>query len=204
MATADHTPDGRTRPDDADRGDGRDPHEVGRWIDRGDTVIYDSEWVRLVTTDVELPDGTRIDHHVVRLPNPAAGTIMIADERVLLLWRHRFITDTWGWEIPAGGIDEGESPEAAARREAREESGWQPRTLHELCAFHPANGVLDQTFHIFVSHDAEHVGDPSDTNEAARIEWLPIDRVRELLLEGRITDGLSFGALSYAFAAHAL
>jgi 8-oxo-dGTP pyrophosphatase MutT (NUDIX family) len=173
----------------------------GQWLDRGDTVIYDSAWVRLVTTDVVLPDGSRIDHHVVRLPRPAAGTIMIDKGHVLLLWRHRFITDTWGWEIPAGALDDGESPEHAARREAAEESGWRPRTVDHLCAFHPANGVLDQIFHIFVSRDAEHLGEPTDTNEAARIEWRPIDAVRTSLLGGEITDGLSFGALSYAFTA---
>jgi 8-oxo-dGTP pyrophosphatase MutT (NUDIX family) len=181
--------------------DGRAP---GEWLDRGDTVIYDSAWVRLVTTDVVMPDGTRIDHHVVRMPRPAAGTIMIHDTHVLLLWRHRFITGSWGWEIPAGAVDEGETPEDAARREAVEESGWRPRTVEHLCAFHPANGVLDQRFHIYTSHDAEHLGAPTDVNEAARIEWRPIEAVRESLLGGEITDGLSFGALSYAFTAGAL
>ena len=186
--------------DEAGSGDGR----PGRWLDRGDTVIYDSAWVRLVTADVVMPDGTRIDHHVVRMPHPAAGTIMIDDGRVLLLWRHRFITDSWGWEIPAGAVDADESPDEAARREAAEESGWCPRTVEHLCAFHPANGVLDQTFHIYVSHDAEHLGEPTDVNEAARIEWRPIEAVRASLLGGEITDGLSFGALSYAFTAGAL
>jgi 8-oxo-dGTP pyrophosphatase MutT (NUDIX family) len=177
---------------------------AGQWLDRGDTVIYDSAWVRLVTTDVVMPDGTRIDHHVVRLPHPAAGTIMIERGQVLLLWRHRFITDSWGWEIPAGAVDAGESLVTAAQREAVEESGWRPRTLEHLCAFHPANGVLDQMFHIFVSHDAEHLGEPTDVNEAARVEWRPIEAVRTSLLGGEITDGLSFGGLSYAFAAGAL
>ena len=180
------------------------PDEAGRWIDRGDTELYDCPWLRLVTTDVELPDGTRIDHHVVRLPNPAAGTIMVRDGAVLLLWRHRFITDTWGYELPAGAVDQGESPDDAARREAVEESGWRPRTVERICSFHPANGVLDQVFHIYVSHDAEHIGPPSDVNEAARIEWVPVEQVRHHILSGGITDGLSFGGLNFAFTAGVL
>ncbi len=45
---------------------------------------------------------------MVLLPRPAAGTVVVDAERgVLLLWRHRFITGTWGWEIPAGGVDSG-------------------------------------------------------------------------------------------------
>ena len=74
-----------------------------RWQVHGERTIYDSEWVRLTLADVEIPGGERFEHHVVRMPNNAAGTVVLDPERgVLLLWRHRFITDTWGWEIPAG------------------------------------------------------------------------------------------------------
>lgn len=177
---------------------------AGTWLDRGDTVVYDSDWVRVVTTDVVLPDGTQVDHHVVRMPRPAAGTIIVRDDQVLMLWRHRFITDTWGWEIPAGGIDPGETAEQAAIREAAEESGWRPRRIEHLCSYHPANGLLDQTFHIYIARDAEHLGEPTDVNEAARVEWLGVDELRALLLDGAITDGLTFGAIGFAFTAGAL
>lgn len=178
--------------------------EPGTWLHRGETVLYDSPWVRLAIADVLLPDGTQVDHHLVRMPRPAAATIIVRNTSVLLLHRHRFITDTWGWEIPAGAVDEGESVEAAAIREAREESGWEPTTVEPLCRFHPANGILDQAFHIFISHDAVDTGGPTDTNEAARIDWVPVPEVRRMLLDGRITDGLSFGAIGYAFTAGAL
>ncbi|MEO6653488.1 MAG: NUDIX hydrolase [Ilumatobacteraceae bacterium] len=172
----------------------------GEWLDRGDSVIYESEWVSLVITDVVMPDGRQVDHHVARMPRPAAGAVLVGDGAVLMLYRHRFITNTWGWEIPAGGVDPGEAPADAAIREAREESGWEPHTVSPLCSFHPANGILDQVFHIFVSDDATHRGEPHDRNEAARIEWVPIAEVRRLLSTGEIKDGLTFGAIAYAFA----
>lgn len=181
-----------------------EPVADGTWVTHGDTTIYDCAWLRLVTTDVTLPDGTRIDHHVLRLPRPAAGTIIVGDGAVLLMYRHRFVTNTWGWEIPAGAVDAGETIAEAAIREAAEESGWRPRSVTPLCTFNPANGVVDQAFHIFTSHDAEHLGDPTDRNEAARIEWFAVDEVRAMLLDGRINDGLSFGGLLYAFVAGAL
>lgn len=176
----------------------------GTWLHRGETTIYDSAWVRLALADVVMPDGTQVDHHVVRMPRPAAGTIIVRGDRVLMLYRHRFITDTWGWEIPAGAVDAGETIEQGAVREAREESGWSPTTLTRLCTFHPANGLLDQAFHIFVSRDAVDAGEPVDRNEAARIEWVDVDELRSMLLDGRITDGLSFGAIAFALAAGAL
>ena len=94
------------------------------------------------------------------------------DRGVLLLWRHRFITDTWGWEIPAGRIEPGETPEAAAARETLEETGWEPSALRPLFRYHPTNGVSDQTFHIFVADGATHVGEPTDAGEAERVEWV--------------------------------
>jgi 8-oxo-dGTP pyrophosphatase MutT (NUDIX family) len=176
----------------------------GRWLHRGEETIYDCPWVRLAVADVVMPDGTQVDHHVVRLPRPAAGTIIVSDGRVLLLYRHRFITDTWGWEMPAGAVDEGESIEDAAIRESAEESGWRPTTVEPLCTFNPANGILDQVFHIFVSRDAVDVGGPTDRNEAARIEWFDVAEVRRMVLDGGITDGLSFGGLLYAITAGAI
>lgn len=178
------------------------PH--GTWLNRGERVIYDSAWVQLAIADVLLPDGTQIDHHVVRMPGDAVGTIIVRDARVLLMYRHRFITDTWGWEIPAGAVDAGETLEAGAIREAVEESGWEPQTLVKLCHFYPANGVLGQAFHIFTSHDAVHRGDPTDVNESTKIEWFTPAEVRAMLEHGETTDGLTFGALSYALATQSL
>lgn len=177
-----------------------DRRREGEWIRRGESTVYSSDWVSVTLADVVLPDGTQVDHHVVRMPRPAAGTIVLADDHVLLLYRHRFITDTWGWEIPAGGVDPGEHPAEAAIRETREESGWEPASVRQLCEFYPATGLLDQTFHIFVSDDAAHVGAPADRNEAARIEWVSVERVPTMLFERDITDGLTFAALTYALA----
>ena len=172
-----------------------------RWTVHGERRIYDSEWISLALTDVELPSGPRFEHHVIRMPADAAGTVIDHPDRgVLLLWRHRFITDTWGWEIPAGRIDEGETAASAAHREAIEESGWEPDDVQFMFRYFPYNGVSDGCFNIFVATDATEVGAPSDPDEAERVEWLPWDRVREEIRAGRIGDGLSLTALLYRMA----
>ena len=172
-----------------------------RWTVHGERPIYDSEWMRLVLVDVEIPGVERFDHHVIRYPQPAAGTVVHhALHGVLLLWRHRFITDTWGWEIPAGRIEVGETPEEAAERETLEETGWEPGPLRKLGAYAPSNGSSDQMFHVFVADGARHVGDPTDIGESERIAWLPVDEVRRLIAGGELTDGLSLTALLWALA----
>lgn len=176
-----------------------------RWTVHGERSIYDSEWMRLVLVDVEIPGVERFDHHVVRFPQAASGTVVHDPERgVLLLWRHRFITDTWGWEIPAGRIEAGETPEAAAARETLEETGWRPGALTRLGAYAPSNGSSDQIFHVFMADGAQHVGDPTDVGESQRIDWVAVDELRSLIADGEITDGLSLTALLWALAFSAI
>ncbi len=172
-----------------------------RWTVHGERVIYDSPWLRLALTDIEIPNGPRFEHHVVRATADAAGTIITDTERgVLLLWRHRFTTDTWGWEIPAGRIDDGETPAEAAAREAYEETGWRPGPVELLFSYNPYNGVSDAVFHIFAATDAVHVGDPTDASESERIEWVAWSSLRVEITERRVLDGLSLTALLWVLA----
>ena len=103
-----------------------------RWIVHSDKPLYSDPWLDIRLADVELPDGRHLEHRVIRTP-PGAGAV-VTDEhrRVLLLWRHRFITDTWGWEIPVGRAEPGEGPAEAAAREVEEETGWRPGPLRPL------------------------------------------------------------------------
>jgi 8-oxo-dGTP pyrophosphatase MutT (NUDIX family) len=167
-----------------------------KWTVHGERTIYDSEWVRLTLADVSVPSGARFEHHVLRMPAQAAGVVVDDPGRgVLLLWRHRFTTDTWGWEIPAGRVDAGETPEAAGARETLEESGWRPGPLTRLTTYFPHNGTSDATFHLFTAATATHVGEPSDPDEADRVEWLSWVDVLGEARAGRIGDGLSLTAL---------
>jgi 8-oxo-dGTP pyrophosphatase MutT (NUDIX family) len=172
-----------------------------RWTVHGERSVYDSHWVSLHLVDVEVPGGDRFEHHVVRLPRPASGTVVHRQGGgVLLLWRHRFITDTWGWEIPAGRLEPGETPEQAAARETLEETGWQPVGLTPLLSYHPASGLSDQRFHLFAAGDAVEIGDPTDVSESERVEWVPIDRVADAIRGGEIVDGMSLVGLLHLLA----
>ena len=167
----------------------------------GERAIYESPWMRLVLTDIELPDGTRFDHHVLRTPNHAAGVVVHDPDRgVLLLWRHRFIVDTWGWEIPAGRVDPGESPIDAAAREVLEETGWRPGPLRPLTSFNVASGITDHHFDAFVADGATHEGEPADAFEAERIEWVAVADLRGVIEAGEVPDGPGLTALTYALA----
>src|SRR4030095_3042953 len=96
-----------------------------RWKIHSERDLYVDQWVHLSTADVELPDGRHLDHRIIRTAAPGAGAVVVHERRVLLMWRHRFITDSYGWEIPHGSIRHGEDPAEAAAREGEEENGWR-------------------------------------------------------------------------------
>jgi 8-oxo-dGTP pyrophosphatase MutT (NUDIX family) len=171
------------------------------WTVHGERRVYDNEWMRVALVDVELPSGARFEHHVLRMPAQASGVVVdVADRGVLLLWRHRFITDTWGWELPAGRVDAGETPIEAGARETLEETGWQPGALAPMFSYFPHNGTSDMIFNLFVATSATHVGDPADPDESERVEWVPWDTVRTEIAAGRIRDGMSLTGLLYRLA----
>lgn len=168
-----------------------------RWQVHSEQALYTDRWLDVRVADVELPDGTRLDHRLIRTA-PGAGAVVTDDRgRVLLLWRHRFITDSWGWEIPLGKIEEGEEPAVAAARETEEETGWRPGPLRPLLYTQPTNGLSDSAHHIFHADSATHIGPPTDTWEAERVEWVPLADLRRLIDRRDLVCGTSMAALLY-------
>src|SRR6266508_2346778 len=151
-----------------------------QWKVHGERPIYTSKWVNLWLVDVELPDGQRFEHHVVRMQPVAAAAVIDDQQRVLMLWRHRFITGTWGWEIPTGIVDPGETSAQTAAREVEEETGSR--------------------HHLFWANGATYQVPQSDTTEADRIEWVPLAEVRSLIDKGELADGPTLIALLHILA----
>lgn len=171
-----------------------------QWTIHGERAIYRSHWVNVHLIDVELPDGHRFEHHAIRL-QPVAATVIIEDsERVLLLWRHRFITDTWGWEIPMGIVEEGETPAHTAAREVEEETGWRPGPLTPLISYEPSNGISDSRHHLFRADGATYQGTPADTTESDRIEWIALSEIQQLITRGKLCDGPTLVGLLHVLA----
>lgn len=171
-----------------------------KWHLHGERVVYSTRWLRVVLKDVELPSGARFDAHTLDLPSDAAGVVVRDPDRgVLLCWQHRLARDAYGWEIPAGRIDPGETPEEAAARETLEETGWRPGPLTFLGSYVPI-AISAHRFQLYVADGATYEREP-DPDEIEYVEWLPFAEARRLAVAGEIVDGLSLTALLWAMAA---
>jgi len=168
---------------------------VSVWRNHGEHEVYSNPWLRINLADVELPDGRHLDHYVMRLRPVALATVVNERDEALLLWRHRFITDTWGWELAAGVVEAGESVQEAAAREMLEETGWRPGPLQHLLTVEPSNGLTDAQHHVYWAQSAEYVGHPQDDFESERREWMPLARVPELVAKGEVRSANAVAAL---------
>ncbi|MFF8954150.1 NUDIX hydrolase [Streptomyces sp. NPDC014894] len=168
-----------------------------RWTVHGERPIYENPWVNLWLADVSQPDGLRLEHHIVRMRHLAVAAVVDDRRRVLMMWRHRFITDTWGWELPMGLIEPGETPGQTAAREVEEETGWRVSSVRPLVYAQSANGITDSEHHVFRADGAVYAGPPTELNESDRIEWLPIDRIRGMIDRREVVSGGSLLGLLY-------
>ncbi|WP_434450305.1 NUDIX hydrolase [Lentzea sp. E54] len=165
-----------------------------QWTVHGTRRIYESEWMSVDLDDVEVPQGDRFEHHVVRLPYPSTAVVVVDDDKVLLMWRHRFTTDSWGWEIPAGRLEAGETAEDAAVRETEEETGYRV-SVEPLVTIHPLNGICSQVVPIFVGTGATKTGE-HDPAEAVRVEWVPLGEVPAMIRKGLVPCGITLAGLT--------
>jgi ADP-ribose diphosphatase len=174
-----------------------------RWRVHSEQSLYADRWIDLRVADVELPDGRHLEHRLIRLPASAGVAALDSQRRVLLIWRHRFITGRWGWEIPMGRVSDGETPAQAAAREAEEETGWRPGPLRPLISGQPNAGIMDSPHYLFTASGATRIGPPTDAFESTRCDWVPLARVPALIASRQIASLTTMAALLYLLAGHA-
>jgi 8-oxo-dGTP pyrophosphatase MutT (NUDIX family) len=165
------------------------------WKVISERPLYKDRWLDVRTADVELPDGRHLDHRLIRMSPSAGAVILNSDEQALLIWRHRFITGYWGWEIPMGMINENEDPATAAAREVEEETGWKPRNLRPLLYAQPSSGIMNAAHYVFVGTEAAKIGSPSDDFESSRIEWISLSQIPGLIAKREIVSYAAMASL---------
>ncbi|HEX5543768.1 MAG TPA: NUDIX hydrolase [Micromonospora sp.] len=174
--------------------------DLPSWRIYGERMIYDNPWVRLALVDVEPPGVQRFEHHVVRLHRAAVAAVLDEQDRVLMLWRYRFVPQRWGWELPGGLVDEGEDAAKTAAREVEEETGWRPTELRHLMSYQPLVGMVDAPHDIFIGRGATWVGDPDDGEEAGRVAWIPLSEIPGLIARDELLGSGTLVALLHVLA----
>jgi ADP-ribose pyrophosphatase len=139
---------------------------------------------------VRMPNGRELTVDIVRHPPSVVIVPMPEPGHVILIRQFRYPVQRALWELPAGGVDEGETPEAAARRECHEEIGLVPDTVVRLGAFHPTPGYCDEEMIFFRASGLNETSEVAAVDEDEDIEprTFTIPEAREMIRRGEITD----------------
>ncbi|MFC1421519.1 NUDIX domain-containing protein [Streptacidiphilus cavernicola] len=168
-----------------------------QWKIHGERPIYENPWVNVWLVDVEQPDGHRWEHHVLKLRHLAVAAVVNDQRQVLMMWRHRFITDSWAWELPMGLIEADETAADAAAREVLEETGWRTGEMKPLIYAQPANGITDSEHFVFRADALEYIGPPTERNESDRLEWIALSDLRGMIDRREIVSSGSLVGVLY-------
>jgi len=164
--------------------------------------IYDGKLLVLDVDEVEMPDGGRAIREVIHHPGAAVMLPLLPDGRILMVRQHRYAAQEILLELPAGKLDTGEEPEACARREVIEETGYQASQVIRLGSFFVSPGYSDEIIHAFLLTGLERApkGAATDPDEAIELVVLTLDDLRGLVRRGEIRDSKSLTALVLAEA----
>ena len=184
-------------PDDPRIPTGPGTHDGG-WRRNRSRQLFRSKWFGLRQDDVTLPGGEEVTYTLVEHPGYAMVVPLLEDGRVILERVFRYTVQKTLLECPSGGLD-GEAPEAAARRELREETGWVAEHLSPLGSFFGSDGISDERFHLFLATGLQDTGRiEREPTEQIEIELMPLERAATLAREGGIEDAPSALALILA------
>jgi ADP-ribose pyrophosphatase len=160
------------------------------------TTIYECPWVNLYRDKIALPNGRIIDqyHYLDFEPGTITAVVENDDGHILMVEIPRYVTGTVSWELPAGGIDEGETPLEAARREVLEETGYETHSHREIYTYHPMNGIANMEVHVIHCRAGADTG-IWDEEEVTAVRWFSPESLLEMIRQGEIPDGYALAGL---------
>jgi ADP-ribose pyrophosphatase len=159
-------------------------------------IVYQSPWVNLYLDTVKFPNGLLIEQfHLLDFPRAAVTSIVEDNSGNILFVRIcRYTTGTTEWELPAGGIEAGETEIEAARREVLEETGYMSENYELIYSYRPMNGSTNQVFHVVRCRAIHYIQD-FDKNEVSETRWFTKEEVKQMIKDKIISDGFTLTAL---------
>jgi len=135
------------------------------------------------------PSGFEIHRSIIRHPGSAVMMAVDEKERILLVKQFRLPAEADLWELPAGRLDPGETPMVAAKRELREETGYQAETWTELVSYWASPGYVAEKMNVFLAEGLTAGKQEPMDDERIEMRWFERDEVSDWIHSGKIVDG---------------
>ena len=155
---------------------------------------FEGKLISLRVDRLRLSTGVEITREVVLHPAAVAILPILPDDRMLLVRQYRHPVGDLLWEIPAGLVDPGESPLVAAKRELREETGYEAKDWMESVSFFTSPGFTDERITLYIARALVKVGAP-DPREIDTARAFASPELTSLIEDGTIRDAKTILAI---------
>jgi ADP-ribose pyrophosphatase len=157
--------------------------------------VFEGRALKLRVDTVKLPNGRETTREIVEHENCVAIVALDAADNILLVRQFRKPVEKDLLEIPAGGIDPGETPEDAVRREMREETGFLPQKVAKLGGFYSSPGFCTEYLHLYLAGDLVSSPLHAEDSESISLIRVPLNQIPGLIASGAICDAKSIAGL---------
>ncbi len=166
------------------------------------TRLYSGRILNLDLDTVRFPNDSTGRLEMLRHPGASAvvpflDMVADADPRIVLLRQFRHAADGYIWEVPAGRLDVGESPETCAARELEEETGMRARRLEHLTTMFTTPGFTDERIHLYLAEGLEQGAEHREVDEFMELHTPRWSEVLRLMGSGEIADGKTLASLMF-------
>jgi ADP-ribose pyrophosphatase len=160
--------------------------------------VYRGKFLEMVTEDVTLPNGRTMTLDMIEHPGAAAVVPFLSDDEVLLIRQYRHAAGGEIYEVPAGKLDPGESPEVCAVRELEEETGYRAERVEALGSILTTPGFTDERIHLFAAFGLEPTQQRLEDDELIELAPMPLTEALEMVWSDQLPDAKSALALLHA------
>ncbi len=161
-------------------------------------LLFEGKILNLRVDNVRLPDGRLATREIVEHGQAVCMVPLDGQGNVLLVRQYRKPAEAELLEVPAGGMDDGETPEEAVLRELQEEIGFTAGTLQHLSSSWVAPGWCTEFIHSYLATDLRPAKLAPDDDENISVVPVPLDRIPGLIEKGEIKDMKSIASLLLA------
>ncbi len=160
----------------------------------GSEKIYEGAIINLRRDKVTVENGTSY-REIIEHNGGAVVAAVTEDGKMVMVRQYRKPAERVMLEVPAGKIDKGEEPLAAAIRELKEETGYTAAKVRFLTQFYPSVGYSEEVLYLYLCTDLTAGETDFDENEAIDIEEVEIERLYEMAMNGQIEDAKTIIAI---------
>ncbi|MDO5707766.1 MAG: NUDIX hydrolase [Andreesenia angusta] len=146
-------------------------------------IKYRGKILNLRIDEIETKNGKKSKREIIEHKDAVAILAINEEEEIILVRQYRIAVDDAILELPAGLIEDGESEEAAARRELREETGYTANRMEKMHTFYSSAGFSNEKIHIFFASDLKSGEMDLDEGENIVVEKFHIDQINRLIEE---------------------